>query len=106
MVLQSSLDLKKAFWRLDARLFDRKYTPFSTSRGNLKYHKLPQGLTYASSSFQKLINRVMHGQIVFVFAMLIIFLSLVRNEEHHKIHLHKIANRLNAHSLKLNMKNT
>ena len=106
----SSLDLKNAFWQLDVRPSDTKYTAFSNNRGNFEYNKLPQGLTYASSNFQKFINYVMHGTDSFCFCCVDVLMFYVdilvfsKNEEQHKIHLHKIANRLNAYSLKLNMK--
>ena len=61
VIIFSSLDLKIAFWQLPVRPSDRKYTAFCTSRGNFEYNRLPQGLTYASSSFQKFINHVMKG---------------------------------------------
>ena len=89
VVLQSSLDLKNVFWQLDVRPSDRKYTAFSTNCGNFEYKKLPQGLTYASSSFQKFINHVMHGTDSFCFCYVDGILVFRKNEEQHKIHLHK-----------------
>ena len=50
----SSRDLKNAFWQLDVRPFDRKYTAFCTSRGTYEYNKLPQGLRHASGTFPKI----------------------------------------------------
>ena len=47
----SCLDLISAFWQLDVKPSDRKYTCFSTHCGNFEFNKMPFGLTYASSSF-------------------------------------------------------
>ena len=91
----SSLDLKHAFWRLDVRPSDRKYTGFCTSRGNFEYNKLPLGLTYASCSFQKFMNYIMRGTEAFFFCYIDDILVFSADEQEHKIHLIEVANRLN-----------
>ena len=98
-----SLDLKNAFWQLDVRPSDRKYTAFCTSRGTFEYNKLPQGLTHASGSFQKFINHVMRGTESFCFCYIDDLLVFSKDETEHKMHLHDVANRLNTYSLKLNI---
>ena len=99
----SSLDLKNAFWQLDVRPSDRQYTAFSTSRGNFEYNKLPQGLTYASNSFQKFTNLLMRGTESFCFCYVDDIIIFSKDQLEHKRHLHNIANRLNHFLLKLNM---
>jgi len=99
----SSLDLKNAFWQLDVKPSDRKFTAFCTNRGNFKYNKLPQGLTYASHSFQKFINHVMRGTESFCFCYVDNLIVFSSDEYEHKTHLHDIVNRLNAYSLQLNL---
>ena len=99
----SSLDLKHALWQLDVRRSDRKYTVFCTSLGNFEYNKLPLGLTYASRSFRKFINHIMNGTEAFCFCYIDDILVFSAEKQEHKIHLHEVANRLNAYCLKLNM---
>ena len=97
----SSLDLK-CLLAIARQTSDRKYTVFCTSRGNFEYNRLPQGLTYASSSFQKFINHVMKGTESFCFCYIDDIIIFSQNEHQHKKHLHDVANRLAAYSLKLN----
>ena len=98
----SLLNLKRAFWQLNVRPTDRQFTVFCTHRGNLMYNKLPQGLTYASSSFQRFINHVLQNTDTFCFAYIDNIIIFSKNEFEHKIHLLKIANRLNSYGLTLN----
>ena len=53
------LDLKSAFWQLDVKPSERKYTCFATHRGKFEFNKLSFDLTYASSSLQHFINHVL-----------------------------------------------
>ena len=99
----SSLDLKNGFWQLDVRPSDRKYTAFCTHRGNCLYNKLLQGLTYASSSFQRFINQVLSGTSSFCFAYIDDLVIFSSDDRQHKQHLHEIATRLNLYGLTLNM---
>ena len=99
----SSLDLKSAFWQLDVRPTDRQFTAFCTHRGNFMYNKLPQGLTYASSSFQRFINHVLQNTDTFCFAYIDDIIIFSKNKLEHKKHLLEIANRLNSYGLTLNM---
>ena len=102
----SSLDLKSAFWQLDVRPSDRKYTCFSTHRGNFEFNKMPFGLTYASSSFQQFINHVLQHTESFCFAFIDDLFIFSPDLASHKRHLLEIANRLNAYGLTLNMSKT
>ena len=100
----SCLDLKSAFWQLDVRATDRKYTAFCTHRGNFEFNKMPFGLTYASSSFQHFINNVLIGTDSYCFAFVDDIFIFSKTLNAHKRHLHDIANRLNAYGLTLNIK--
>ena len=102
-IIFSSLDLKSAFWQLDVRPTDRQFMAFCTHRGNFMYNKLPQGLTYASSSFQRFINHVLQNTDTFCFAYIDDIIIFSKNELEHKKHLLEIANRLNSYGLTLNM---
>ena len=100
----SCLDLKSAFWQLDVRATDRKYTAFCTHRGNFEFNRMPFGLTYASSSFQHFINNVLIGTDSYCFAFVDDIFIFSKTLNAHKRHLHDIANRLNAYGLTLNIK--
>ena len=39
----SSLDLKNAYWQVNVRASDRKYTAFSCPRGTFQFRKIPMG---------------------------------------------------------------
>ena len=67
------------------------------------YNKLPQGLTYATSSFQRFINHVLQNTDTFCFAYIDDIIIFSKNELEHKKHLLEIANRLNFYGLTLNM---
>ena len=105
-IVFSCLDLKSAFWQLDVKPSDRKYTCFATHRGNFEFNKLPFGLTYASSSFQHFINHVLQHTETFCFAFIDDIFIFSPDMHTHKQHLLEIANRLNAFGLTLNMKKT
>ena len=45
------LDLKSAFWQLDVKASDKKFTAFCTHRGTFEFNKMPFRLTYASGIF-------------------------------------------------------
>ena len=102
----SCLDLKSAFWQLDVKAGDRKYTCFSTHRGNFEFNKMPFGLTYASSSFQHFINHVLRGTESFCFSFIDDIFIFSQDLKQHKAHLLDIANRLDAYGLTLNMSKT
>ena len=99
----SKLDLRHAFWQLDVRPCDRQYTAFSTHRGNFEYNKMPQGLTYASSSFQRFINHVMNGTEAYCFCYIDDIIIFSKTVEDHKKHLYELCNRLNTYGLMLNL---
>ena len=99
----SSLDLKSVFWQLDVCPTDRQFTAFCTHLGNFICNKLPQGLTYASSSFQRFINHVLQNTDTFCFAYIDDIFIFSKNELEHKKHFLEIANRLNSYRLTLNI---
>ena len=63
---------------------DRQFTAFCTQCGNFMYNKLPQGLTYASSSFQRFINHVLQNTDTFCFAYIDDIIIFSKNELEHK----------------------
>ena len=99
----SSLDLKSAFWQLDVCPTDRQFTVFCTHCDNFMHNKLPQHLTFASSSFHHFINYVLHNTDTFCFAYIDDIIIFSKNKLKHKKHLLKIADRLNSYGLTLNI---
>ena len=56
----STLDLECAFWQLPLKEEDKQKTAFSVDGvGHLHFNNMPYGLTNASASFQKLMDRVL-----------------------------------------------
>jgi len=100
----SSLDLKNAYWQVNVRASDRKYTAFSCPRGTFQFRKIPMGTKNSAFTFQMAISYILKGTESFSFAYIDDILVFSRNPEEHKRHLHEVLNRLNAYGLALNLK--
>ena len=95
----SSLVLKNAYWQIDVRAADRKYTAFSYPRGTFQLRKIPMGTKNSAFTFQMAISYALKGTESFSFAYIDDILVFSRNPEEHKRHLHEIMNRLDAYGL-------
>ena len=84
---------------------DCEKTAFVTRYGLFEYTVLPLGLCNAPSTFQCLMNSVMHGFIdKFVLVYLDDVLVYSNNEDEHKIHLCQVFDRLREHKLQAKLK--
>ena len=100
----SSLDLRNAYWQVNIRPSDRKYTAFSCPRGTFQFREIPMGTKNSAFSFQVAISYILKGTEDFAFAYIDDILVFSKDTQKHKRHLHDIANRLNAYEFTLNMK--
>ena len=82
-----------------------KKTTFVTKYGLFEYTVLSLGLCNAPSTFQHLMNSVMHGFIdKFVLVYLDNILVYSDNEDEHEAHLRQVFDRLREHKLQAKLK--
>lgn len=98
----SVLDLKSGYYQIEMNESDKPKTAFVTPLGIWEFNRMPQGVTNAPSTFQRLMERCMgdlHLKEVLVFLDdLIIFSDSL--EEHEK-RLLRVLNQLKEYGLKL-----
>lgn len=98
----SMLDLKSGYYQIEMAEDDKPKTAFVTPLGFWEFNRMPQGITNAPSTFQRLMERCMgdlHLKEVLVFlGDLIIFLDTL---EEHEDRLLRVLHRLKDYGLKL-----
>ena len=57
----TSIDLSSGFFQLPIHSDSQRYTAFNTCFGTFKFLRLPMGLSSSPSSFQLLMDKVLHG---------------------------------------------
>ena len=99
----SSLDLLWAYNQVVIDPKDRDKTAFVTGRGHhLRFVTMPFGLCNAPSTFQRLMEKVLHGMIYkFVLVYLDDIVVFSSSIEEHFDHLHQVLTKLYEHGLKL-----
>ena len=99
----SALDLKNAYWQINVRAADRKYTAFSCPRGTFQFRKMPMGTKNSAFTFQMAISYILQGTENFAFAYIDDILIFSKDELEHRQHLHQILHRLQAYGMSLNI---
>ncbi|KAK7933739.1 hypothetical protein WMY93_004635 [Mugilogobius chulae] len=98
----SVLDLKSGYYQIEMAEIDKPKTAFVTPLGFWEFNRMPQGVTNAPSTFQRLMERCMgdlHLKEVLVFLDdLIIFSNTL---EEHENRLLRVLHRLKDYGLKL-----
>lgn len=98
----SVLDLKSGYYQIEMNESDKPKTAFVTPLGFWEFNRMPQGVTNAPSTFQRLMEKCMgdlHLKEVLVFLDdLIIFSSTL---EEHESRLLRVLSRLREYGLKL-----
>uniref|UniRef100_A0A8C1X488 ribonuclease H n=1 Tax=Cyprinus carpio TaxID=7962 RepID=A0A8C1X488_CYPCA len=98
----SVLDLKSGYYQIEVNEADKPKTAFVTPLGFWEFNRMPQGVTNAPSTFQRLMEKCMgdlHLEEVLVFLDdLIIFSNTL---EEHESRLLRVLSRLQEYGLKL-----
>ena len=99
----SALDLKNAYWQINVRAGDKKYTAFSCPRGTFQFRKMPMGTKNSSFTFQMAISYVLQVTENFAFAYIDDIPIFYKYELEHRQHLHQVLHRLQAYGMSLNI---
>lgn len=98
----SVMDLKSGYYQVEVAEEDKPKTAFVCPLGFFEFNRMPQGVTNAPSTFQRLMERCvgdLHLNEVLVFLDdLIVFSDTL---EEHEVRLMKVLNRLKDYGLKL-----
>ena len=101
----TAIDLASGYHQERLAPGDCKKTTFITRYGLFEYMVLPLGLCNAPSTFQHLMNLVMHGFIdKFVLVYLDDVLVYSNNEVEHEAHLRQVFDWLRKHKLQAKLK--
>jgi len=99
----SHLDLSQGYYQVELHPESRKYTAFTTNKGQFQMKRLPMGLKISPSTFSRLMTVAMSGlnyEKCFVYLDDLIVFG--RNLEDHNKNLIKVFTRLRKVNLKLN----
>lgn len=101
--LFTTIDLTAGFWQLLLHPKARPYTAFTVpGKGQFQWVTTPMGLLGAPSSFQRLMEKVVHG----IHNVLVYIDDLLLHSETHEQHLQlldQLLGRLEAHQIKMNL---
>ncbi len=98
----SVMDLKSGYYQVEVEEEDKPKTAFVTPMGFWEFNRMPQGVTNAPSTFQRVMEKCMgtsHPKEVLVFLDDLIVFS--KSLEEHEERLMKVLNRLKEYGLKL-----
>lgn len=98
----SSLDVMSAFWNVPVAEKDIPKTGFTTPFGNFEWVRMPFGLVNASSTFQRLINKVL-ADLPFAVAYIDDIFVFSDSFEEHIDHLQQVLKKLQEAGLKLKL---
>jgi hypothetical protein len=97
----SKINLRKGYWQVPVRMEDRKKTAVITPFGLFQFKRMPFGLRNASSSFQRMMDRVLAG-LPFTYCYLDDLRIASPDLETHKQHLRLVFERLQQFGLVIN----
>ncbi len=98
----SSIDLRSGFWQVPVAAKDIRKTGFSTPLGNYEWTRMPFGLVNAPSTFQRMMNKVLH-KLEHCRAYIDDIIIFSRTWAEHIEHITAVLERLLAAGLKLKL---
>ena len=100
----TKLDLKQAYFQIDLTPESRKYTGFYTPFGSFSYVSTPMGLKSASSTCQRLMDRILRGAHKYAGTLLDDILIFDKDFPNHLNHVRDVLQRLRDAGLTANAK--
>lgn len=97
----STLDLRAGYWQIAMDPNSAALTAFATPRGLYQFTKMPFGLKGTSSTFQRLMNRVLNPYSEFATAYLDDLAIFSETWEQHLVHVLKVLTALRESGLTL-----
>lgn len=100
----SALDLKSGYYQIPMHPADQENTAFICSLGFYEFSQMPQGLSGAPATFQRLMDRTVRDMnLVEVLVYLDDIIVFGKTLEEHETRLEKVFSRLCAEGLKLSL---
>ena len=100
----TTLDLTHGYWQVPVAERDRHKTAFITPFGLFQFKRMPFGLQGAPASFQRIMDRLIHGQHDYVSAYLDDLVIFSTSWEEHLRHLRAVLQRLKEAGLTARLK--
>ena len=102
----TKIDCFSGFYQVKLEEASRKYTAFECEWGLFEYQVMPMGLSNSPATFQRLMNIVLHEEIVAGFVVVYIDDILIHSKtiHEHPDHVRRVINRLREHMLKVKLK--
>lgn len=102
-VVFTKLDLKSGYWQIMMRADDQAKTAFVTHTGAYQWRRMPFGLRNATSTFQRIMRKVLAGLEHFCEVHVDDILIFSQSEEKHLEHLKLVLDRLKEANFILNL---
>lgn len=95
----STLDLCKGYWQVPLKPACKELTAFRTPFGHFQFRVLPFGLHGAAATFQRMMDKILHGTEDYAAAYLDDIIIFSQSWEEHLEQLREVLNRIKAAGL-------